>query len=216
MADKKTDLTMSGYQTYTFRYQPVYPVSTPAIDKSELPRFESTEPVVGYRVWKLDRQNCQLTSCVYQTRWPFRQKMTRGVEKLNVGIHAAKTELAIHQGVRRSTYDIFPPEGLWSDYKADVAGEISMWGEVKECQYGYLSEFAYPKTLWMPESTDPVIVMQLEENYGVPVSLKPELGPWKQTIWDILTLPPPTFILPPRTSRTSFQYFGPGKDEKSE
>lgn len=125
-------------------------------------------------------------SCYKDITWPFRKKLIRRADKdFNMGIHAVKDYKALIQNTNFHDFiDPFPSAGLWSDYKADVAGEVYLWGEVKECPYGYLAEFAYPKKLWMPENTDPVVVMQLEENYGVPIELNPDFGEYKQTAWD--------------------------------
>lgn len=177
-------------------------VSTYDLVPRDLPKFKSTEPVVGYRVWKLNRETFELTSCFKNTTWPFREKMTRGKDDLSMGIHAVKNERKIYDTnyIGPTVYDpagLFASEGLWSDYKADVAGEVFMWGEVKDCPDGYLAEFAYPKSLWMPESTDPVTIMQLEQNYGVPVTLRSELGPWKQNKWDYV-FTTPTWITAPQ------------------
>jgi len=64
---------------------------------------------------------------------------------------------------------------LFTTYAAHVAGSVYLWGEVKEYTEGYLAEFAYAKELWMPEDTDPVVIMRVEENYGVPVTFRSDL-----------------------------------------
>ena len=142
------------------------------------------EPIVGYRVWKLKmldakidstptvfnpagmdvsiggRRTATLTSANQEAEWPFRKALERD-EIRNMGIHAVKDGSYV--------------EHLWHSYSADVAGSVYLWGEVKEHTQGYLAEFAYPKELWMPEETDPMLIMELEENYGVPVKLRADL-----------------------------------------
>lgn len=153
-------------------------------------RSTSQEPIVGYRVWKL--KDGLLQSSVMPDLWPARQRMTRDVKNdltdnpvtgitpldKSLGIHAANTEQAIFECVNSESY-VFMQNGLWGAYKAAVAGEVYLWGEVKECQHGWLAEFAYPKRLWLPESTDVLTLMQLEQNYGVPVETRPDLSDWK-------------------------------------
>lgn len=145
-------LNIPGYASYN--------ISKP---KPKLKSAHQTTPIIGYRVWNIDRETCTLTSMAYSADWPHRKPLERGTGEKAKGIHAAKDKSAI--------------QTLWSVYSSKVAGTVSMWGEVTECERGYLAEFAYPKELWMPEDTDPVLVMQLEENYGVPVLLKKELQP---------------------------------------
>lgn len=145
---------------------------------------KSREPIVGYRVWKLKvldakidltptvynpagmdisiggRRTATLTSANQETEWPFRKALERD-EIRNMGIHAVKDGSYV--------------EHLWHSYSADVAGSVYLWGEVKEHTQGYLAEFAYPKELWMPEATDPLLIMELEENYGITVKLRADL-----------------------------------------
>jgi hypothetical protein len=126
----------------------------------ENPTLQSTQPIIGYRVWKLTMPECILRSAAYeQIEWPLRKPLERD-EIHNAGIHALKIPSTVLH--------------LWINYTAAVAGSIWMWGEVKEHSFGYLAEFAYPRKLWMPEETDPLTVMKLEENYGVPVELRAE------------------------------------------
>jgi hypothetical protein len=123
---------------------------------------QSTVPFTGYRVWGLDREDGTLMSCTRRFIWPRRKPMVRD-DIQNVGIHAVKNDLRVPT--------------LFTEYVANVAGSVYLWGEVKEHTEGYLAEFAYPKELWMPEDTDPLVIMKVEENYGVPVELRSNLIP---------------------------------------
>lgn len=138
----------------------------------ELPKSTSTDPIFGYRVWRLDRETGLLKSA-NRTKytWPKRCKLARDPLE-NMGIHAVKHVSRLITGAASNPFD--PVGSLWDEYTADVAGEVWLWGEVKECSLGYLAEFAYPKQLWVPEETDPTLVMMLEENYGVPVTMRSE------------------------------------------
>ena len=121
---------------------------------------QSTVPFTGYRVWGLDREEGTLVSCTRRFIWPHRKPLVRDFIQ-DVGIHAVKNDSRVPT--------------LFTRYAAHVAGSVYLWGEVKEYTAGYLAEFAYPKELWMPEDTDPVVIMKIEENYGVPVELRSNL-----------------------------------------
>jgi len=148
--------------------------STNVAPPKAVPTISSTKPLVGYRVWQLGRENCLLKSCVINVPWPKRKRMERDTF-MYAGIHAVNNPNYLQaEFIQTGVSTTEMSDSLWTKYNADVAGEIYMWGEVKEHQLGYLSEFAYPKQLWVPEETDPMIVMGLEENYGVPVSMRSE------------------------------------------
>lgn len=147
-------------------------------NSADLPKSTSTEPVVGYRVWLLDREKGLLKS-TYMTDyiWPARRRLTSDSFD-HRGIHAVKEIRRLHE-THLNPPSMYDPTGqdhqsLWDEYKADVAGEVYLWGEVKEHSGGYTAQYAYPKRLWMPEETDPCTVMKLEENYGVEVELRKE------------------------------------------
>lgn len=119
-----------------------------------------TEPIVGYRVWKLKRGYLRSVSLDHH-QWPLRKPMRKD-EIDHEGIHALKDAAKLRE--------------LMGLYAADIAGSVYLWGEVKEFTEGYLAEFAYPKQFWMPEDSDPTIVMQVEDNYGVPVVLRADIS----------------------------------------
>jgi hypothetical protein len=50
-------------------------------------------------------------------------------------------------------------------YEVTVFGLVSIWGRVIECEKGFRSQFAYPKELWLTDSS----MEQLGYVYGVPV-----------------------------------------------
>ena len=164
-------LAGKGYQY--FNYVTCALGYTEPAPPKKLETISSSEPLVGYRVWKLDAE-CRLGSAYMKSyKWPMRRKLCRD-EFDKAGIHAVKEARQLVQRASSWSPNIFPDDKApWDNYQADVAGAIYMWGEVKECPLGYLAEFAYPKLLWVPEDTDPCIILQLEENYGVPCDLSP-------------------------------------------
>lgn len=166
-----------------------------APEKPPTPTSESQDPIVGYRVWSLNSDGL-LVSSVKKEVWPARKRMSRGRKEdgLGLGIHAAKSaDRIMIPPVYEALEDdwmmfgglfgsLFGKEaGLWDEYRGQVAGEVSLWGEVKEFKHGYTAEFAYPKRLWVPETLDVMQFMRLEQNYGVPVETRADLGPWKES-----------------------------------
>lgn len=167
-----------------------------ATRSGSLPTSQISEPIVAYRVWNLDRATMQLKSCTQDYLWPLRKKICRDVFN-NKGVHAVKHLSRVLDDGAPSLYNPTGfPQGLWTEYKADVAGEVYLWGEVTEYQLGYKAEFAYPKSLWVPEDTDPMVVMKLEENYGVPVEMRKEFKKLVRSNYTDYA----SFAFPPTTS----------------
>ena len=119
--------------------------------------------IVGWREWRLEGTLTEprLQSITMEDIWPVRKpiqvfdsnwRIDSGIN----GIHAYKT-----------FRDLASDLGLLS---FRVVGEVWMWGRMVEHQFGWRSEFAYPKRLLVaPEKHDPIKLMALEEAYGVPV-----------------------------------------------
>jgi hypothetical protein len=173
-----------GYRTYIFGTSALVSNGKPKPDFSSLPRVETTEPITAYRVWKLNADGRLCSAYKDHIIWPPRKRLeTDDFE--NAGIHAVKD---IHRlagrVLRNSVSEYQTTEGLWQEYHADVAGEVYLWGTVKEHELGYTAQYAYPKQLWMPEDSDPLTVMQLEEHYGVPVILRKEFVKPVQEVMD--------------------------------
>ena len=164
---------------------------------------ESTEPVVSYRVWRY--QEGKLISAYMDTVWPGYKPMTRDLYK-DEGIHGVKDYKKIPKLMREYTTSYEPFASMFTSPKTFpmVAGSINMWGEVKEREIGYLSDYAYPKELYVGEDFDCLAIMDLEENYGVPVTIREELtrskwpkskddfygygiGSWVSYIWPYTT-----------------------------
>lgn len=132
------------------------------------------QPIVGLRVWKVVMEGGlpKLRSVYKETVWPYRKALERDVLD-DMGIHAVKPG-------RRSP-SVSDPGGigmdvlsLFTSYQADVAGEVYLWGKVTEHEQGYLADFAYPKRLFPHSNLDPIVAMQLEDEYGVPCIYREE------------------------------------------
>jgi|SRR5665213_1470619 len=178
-------------------------------EKAPTPASESQDPIVGYRVWNLNPDGL-LVSSVKKEVWPARKRMSLGTKEddLHLGIHAAKsidriTKPPVYESLEEDLLmygGLFGEEqGLWDEYRGQVAGEVSLWGEVKEFKHGYTGEFAYPRRLWVSETLDVLQIMRLEQNYGVPVETRANLGPWKESSFSVamrsMFLPTPFFTV---------------------
>lgn len=136
----------------------------------------SNQPIVGLRVWKVidDRGLPKLRSVYKETIWPYRKALEKDILD-NMGIHAVKPgrrgpSVSDPCAIMGDT-DIL---SLFNSYQADIAGEVYLWGKIEEHEVGYLAEFAYPKRLYPHSDFDPVIAMQLEDEYGVPCEYREE------------------------------------------
>jgi len=126
------------------------------------PPEKTTEPIVGYRVWSIETMGGQpylASSTQRDILWPYRKRLETDLFR-DAGIHAAK--------------DAKSMLSLWHSYDASVAGEVYLWGQVREFTGGYTAEFAYPKKLFMSPDADPTVIMMLEDGYGVEVTLRDE------------------------------------------
>jgi len=144
---------------------------------------QSTELMVGYRVWSYAEGYLRST---FKTNfaWPHRKPLTKDIYD-DAGIHACKEYKKVLPLL--SEYC----DGMVS--KIGVAGSVYLWGEVKEHETGYLAEFAYPKEFFVGDDMDPLLAMQLEEDYGVSVTFRAELSKdlwpkhrapdWLQQFW---------------------------------
>src|SRR5437773_7405237 len=156
-----------------------------------------TEPVIGWRSWVLDKERGRLSSCCTSHEWPFRKPIQANdpnwhMDSSPAGIHAYKFRrsapayanggLVVHQGA-----SVADPAAVMDGQKVFYAiGSVSMWGRIIEHTDGYRSEFAYPKELFLPDC-DPLLVLQLEDNYGAPVNFA------KQTSWLSPQTPNPSY-----------------------
>lgn len=124
-----------------------------------LPNESRTEPIVAYRVWHINRSDGspKLHSAAMEYFWPYRKALERDLIH-DMGIHAVK---------ERGEY----LNELVRMYGADAMGEVYLWGNVTECERGYLAEFAYPKRIWIRDDYDIAWALELQEGYGVPVAL---------------------------------------------
>jgi hypothetical protein len=150
------------------------------------------EPVVGWRSWLVvhDGEDFRLRSVLYDALWlprkalsarclhrrlkvPWRKPMehTPPVTDCACGVYAA----------REPEEALSYIDGGWVDARNvhRVIGQVSLWGQVVECERGWRASRAYPKTIYVPPTRAPlwlsvehadVIALSLTD-YGVPVEL---------------------------------------------
>jgi hypothetical protein len=129
---------------------------------------ESTQPIVGYRLWQWDDVGLKSLNgerwmpglpldvhcSISDTRWCRSKKRSLhfvgGVPEFSCtcGIYASKSL----DHLRSTRY--------WQ--YGSVHGEVWLWGSVVEHQHGYRAQFAYPKKLFMMSDDLPVSMADIE------------------------------------------------------
>lgn len=136
-------------------------------EKSSSPSPSPIEitPLIGWRGWNLTEDG-HLRSSTRIISWPFRKPMV--VDDPNW--HRDESPNGIHAFILRRQL-------LGTGYVGGIFGSVYLWGRVIEHEHGYRAEFAYPKELFVSPKTDPLKIMQIEHNYGVPVETDEEFFP---------------------------------------
>ena len=118
-------------------------------------------PIIGHRVWRWDAAGLRSLN---GKRWSPRQPVAATCGAGNAhdahdpphfdctcGVYAAKSR----EHLRQLGY-----EGR------GIRGEVHLWGTVVEHEFGYRSEFAYPKTLFLPPDLIPSDTKEMESRLG--------------------------------------------------
>jgi len=118
-------------------------------------------PIIGHRVWRWDAAGL---SSLNGKRWPPRQPLAAKCGAGNAhdahepphldctcGVYAAKSR----EHLRQLGY-----EGR------GIRGEVHLWGTVVEHEFGWRSQFAYPKTLLLPPDLIPSDTKEMEARLG--------------------------------------------------
>lgn len=146
------------------------------------------EALQAWRAWKVELWDevLILRSITYKTRWIPKQELIAECRPLNetripkfphlcpnldhmCGIYSVKTLDDAH------LWKKFPQNSVTAVY-----GQVSIWGNVFKFTRGYLSEFAYPSRLIVPELgndfkedvSQEEIAMILSDTYGVPAEVE--------------------------------------------
>lgn len=169
----------------------------PGVDEvKELPLSFQTEPVVGFRIWKVEdfatragkepRLSSIATGRGAGTYSPGRKMEAHCLHSLHeapwagcsCGVWALKNEGDLDPTKRR-----YPEHMAW--------GQVYLWGRVLETTRGYRAQFAYPKELFVYWDQEE-LAKSLSAIYGVPVHRceqprPPLTAPVQQTPWQTTT-----------------------------
>lgn len=118
--------------------------------------FNLTEPLVGWRVWNIDRNTGYLDSPVrtgnfWKPGERFEADMRPGMDH-RAGAYACDTRQTLAE--KQGTLDQYP-----------VLGEVSMWGTVVKATQGFRSQYCYPSVLYIRDRS----LIPLLEQYNVPI-----------------------------------------------
>ena len=138
-----------------------------------LPKSESNEPIVAWRVWRLvtNGKSAILRSCwtgdVWEAGYPMTAKEELSGDQKQNGVHAFKRE------TQPKGYDHGMPRDIRDELV--VHGKISLWGRVIEHEDGYRAQFAYPTHIIVPNVDNATSIAQaIRAEYGCEVTiLKP-------------------------------------------
>ena len=157
------------------------------------------DPVVGWRVWRLERNDngAWLRSYIYGIRWPHRKTMRAHClhawarRRAPIYGHAAPLTMpgtvpphdapymAHTCGVYACDTRQRAREHLGVRNDQCVLGQVKLWGRIVVTDRGWRAEYAYPDRLWLvSDEPDPDTCHELEESYGVCVETRPRSGPW--------------------------------------
>jgi hypothetical protein len=119
------------------------------------------DPFVAYRSWAIicdeDDQKVKLRSITYKTPWPSGEPMVAGCYQMHYGTQPEPhdTPDAGHScGIHAVKDDEDAIMWMGSGFTAQHAelrcyGEVKLWGKVLRYTKGYLSQYAYPVSLFL-------------------------------------------------------------------
>ncbi len=147
------------------------------------------EPIVGWRVWVVVAEADgapRLRSIVQKAIWPVGEPLVAECRQRHVlarilrrGAHGAVPAPTCQCGIYATGLGELEPllaEAPW-DTGARVLGQVSLWGDVIECERGWRAERAYPARLYVPARDGRRPRLTQEEiadallDYGVEVEL---------------------------------------------
>jgi len=136
-------------------------LSGPSKPKSQLEKL--TDCFIGWRVWNTrDGKLYSLTRSF--VAWPFRRRM----EVDDPNWHEDAHPNGIHAFLLRK-------QATGECLYGQVLGTVNLWGRVHRYSEGFRAEFAYPIKLYIHKKFDEFKIMELEENYAVPVEFAEDL-----------------------------------------
>jgi hypothetical protein len=136
------------------------------------------EPLVGWRVWVAVgvAEGVRLRSVVQKTLWPPGRALAAECRRrrlLRRSTHDAPS-LSCHCGIYATQLEELEPLLVDAPWESGVRvlGEVSLWGDVVECERGWRASRAYPARLYVPAADGKLtqrLVVDALAAYGVPV-----------------------------------------------
>lgn len=187
---------MIGGQVTKLPMQTVPPADE-FLDLEDIPFF--VDPIVAWRAWGVcgvgacdcsHRRGILLRSITHRVPW-LRRKPTRahclncwkknpGSSVRTASLHHSAPDMAHGCGIY--SVKTIDDAMAWSNHGTKmfrVVGEVLLWGKVFRYTHGYIAEYAYPKSLWIPDDwsrfAEPAhpafqpeeIALMLEDTYGI-------------------------------------------------
>src|SRR5437899_1415319 len=135
---------------------------------SQLPPMPEKELIVGWRGWTLGDDGYLRSLSYNHFAWPKREAADCNITPYQESNCQIEHTGGIHAYKLRESF-------LADRWTCNVVGEVWLWGQVIEHEHGWRAQYAYPKSFQVRPGFDPVKVMQLEEDYGVPVTFAEDL-----------------------------------------
>ena len=118
------------------------------------------EPIVGWRLWSVDREALVLRSLFHPSIWPRRRPIVavcerwRPLARITDRRHEPPSERCTC-GVYAAALDTIAdyledPPGMGVEAVPRVLGLVSLWGSVVECEHGWRASHAYPAAIYVP------------------------------------------------------------------
>jgi hypothetical protein len=138
-----------------------------------------SEPLVAWRVWAVEREDgaARLRSLYRSCIWPVGAPLVARCQSRRFRIWRRTVHEAPAATCTCGIYAVPPyyiPKrgGALPPGCIPVIGQVSLWGDVVECERGWRAGFAYPARLYVPSVCVAAaeVVADLED-YGVPVEV---------------------------------------------
>jgi hypothetical protein len=137
------------------------------------------EPLVAWRVWTVAREDgtVRLRSLYRSSFWPVGAPLEARCQSRRFRLWRRTVHEAPESTCTCGIYAVPPcyiPKrgGALPPGCTPVIGQVSLWGDVVECERGWRARFAYPARLYVPgvSAFAKEVAADLED-YGVPVEL---------------------------------------------
>jgi hypothetical protein len=137
------------------------------------------EPLVAWRVWAVEYEGgaARLRSLYRPSIWPVGVPLAARCQSRRFRIWRRTEHEAPASTCTCGIYGV-PPyyipkrSGALPPGCKPVLGQVSLWGDVVECERGWRAGFAYPARLFVPGVSDLAREIAADlEDYGVPVEL---------------------------------------------